>query len=163
MGLIRPSFILRLSWVFQALLSGNDYARKFASLKERWREIDGRKHPSIAFALNDTLGSFFWTAGVFKVCPVLPVLSILRCHLPQVFADTAQLMGPLVVKVSAVVANGNYADLYGKAIINFAKARQAAKANHEPEPNLGIGVAMAIGLFLVTVCASIGQHQVGPT
>ncbi|KAF8802448.1 P-loop containing nucleoside triphosphate hydrolase protein [Phlegmacium glaucopus] len=125
-GLIRPSFISRSSWVFQALLSGNDYARKFASLEERWRKIDGKKHPSIIFALNDTLGSFFWTAGMFKV-----------------LGDTAQIMSPLVVK----------------GIINFAKARQTAKANHEPEPNLGIGVMMAIGLFLVTVCASIGQHQ----
>ena len=61
---------------------------------------------------------------------------------------------------SVVVAEGNNVDLYGKAIINFAKARQTAKANHEPEPSLGIGVAMAIGLFLLTVCASIGQHQV---
>ena len=47
-----------------------------------------------------------------------------------------------------------------KAIINFAKARQTAKANHESEPSLGIGVAMAIGLFLLTVCTSVGQHQV---
>jgi hypothetical protein len=69
-----------------------------------------------------------------------------------------------VIKVSSVVvAKGKYADLYGKAIINFAKARQMAKANHEPEPSLGIGVAMAIGLFLLTVCASVGQHQVSCT
>lgn len=49
---------------------------------------------------------------------------------------------------------------YGKAIINFAKARQTAKASHDPEPSLGIGMAMAIGLFLLTVCTSVGQHQV---
>ena len=73
-------------------------------------------------------------------------------------------MCPLVVKVSDfVVADVDYADLYGKALINFAKARQTAKANHEPEPSLGIGVAMAIGLFLLTVCASVGQHQVSCT
>ena len=69
-------------------------------------------------------------------------------------------MCPLVVKVSLIFAKGNYTDLYGKAIINFAKARQTAKANNEPEPSLGIGVAMAIGLFLLTVCGSVGQHQV---
>ena len=69
-------------------------------------------------------------------------------------------MCPLVVKVSFVVAKRNCVDLYGKAIINFAKARQMAKANREPEPSLGVGVAMAIGLFLLTVCASVGQHQV---
>ena len=72
-------------------------------------------------------------------------------------------MCPLVVKVSSFVAKGNCADLHGKAIINFAKARQTAKANHEPEPSLGIGVAMAVGLFLLTVCASVGQHQVSCT
>ena len=59
------------------------------------------------------------------------------------------------------ITNRNYADLYGrKGIINFAKAKRQAEVNHEPEPSLGIGVAMAIGLFLLTVCASIGQHQV---
>ena len=89
------------------------------------------------------------------------VLAILRRDIPQVFGDTSQLMCPLVVKVSSFfVANRNYVDFYRKAIINFAKAKQAAKANHEPEPSPGIGVAMAIGLFLLTVCASIGQHQV---
>ena len=66
-GLIKPPLLSRLSWVFQALVSGNDYSRKFASLEESWRKIDGRKQPSLAFALNDTLGSFFWTAGIFKV------------------------------------------------------------------------------------------------
>ena len=69
-GLIRPSLVLRLSWFFQALLSGNDYTRKLASLEERWREIDGRKKPSLAFALNDTIGLFFWTGSLFKVCLV---------------------------------------------------------------------------------------------
>ena len=72
-------------------------------------------------------------------------------------------MCSLVIKVSSFVAKGNCADLHGKAIINFAKARQTAKANHEPEPSLGVGVAMAIGLFLLTICASVGQHQVSCT
>ena len=73
-GLIKPSFVLRLYWVFKALLSGNGFTRKFASLEERWREVDGRKRPSLAFALNDTFGSFFWTAGMFKVCSVFTCL-----------------------------------------------------------------------------------------
>ena len=86
---------------------------------------------------------------------------------PQVFGDTSRLMCPLLVKVSLdFIANGvNYTYIYGnlKAIINFARARRAAKANHEPEPSLGLGLAMAIGLFFLTVCASIGQHQVSRT
>jgi hypothetical protein len=73
-------------------------------------------------------------------------------------------MCPLLVKVSSdFFVNRNYTDFYEKAIINFARAKHVAKANHEPEPSLGIGVAMAIGLFLLTVCASIGQHQVSRT
>ena len=75
-------------------------------------------------------------------------------------------MTPLLVKVSSdfvQVANGNYTDFHGKAIINFARAKHTAKANHEPGPGLGLGVAMAFGLFLLTVCASICQHQVSRT
>ena len=47
-----------------------------------------------------------------------------------------------------------------QAIINFAKKREAAKLSKEPVPDIGLGIAMAIGLFLLTVSASIGQHQV---
>ncbi len=47
-----------------------------------------------------------------------------------------------------------------KAIINFAKRRAAAKANHETPENIGIGIIMAIGLFCLTVSASCGTHQV---
>ena len=163
-GLIRPSIVSRLSWFFQALLSGNDYAHEFASLEERWRKIDGRKKPSLAFALNDTIGLFFWSASLFKVCLVFASPGYFSRHFSQIVSDTLQLMCPLVVKVSSVdIAEVDYADLYGKAIINFAKARQTAKANHEPEPSLGIGVAMAIGLFLLTICSSVGQHQVSCT
>ena len=44
-----------------------------------------------------------------------------------------------------------------QAIINFAKT-----GNHG-SLETGKGFAMAIGLFLLTVTASIGQHQVIPT
>lgn len=47
-----------------------------------------------------------------------------------------------------------------QAIINFAKRRAAAKANHETAENIGIGIVMAIGLFCLTVLASCGTHQV---
>ncbi|EJD47908.1 ABC protein [Auricularia subglabra TFB-10046 SS5] len=61
----------------------------------------------------------------------------------KVVADTAQLMGPLVAK----------------AIINFAKHRAAARQSGEPLPSVGRGVGMAIGLFLLTIMASVSQHQ----
>ncbi|KAI0694596.1 ABC protein [Cytidiella melzeri] len=61
----------------------------------------------------------------------------------KVLGDTSQLMGPIIVK----------------AIINFGKEHFAAKQAGEPLPNIGRGVGMAIGLFCVTVCASVSQHQ----
>lgn len=64
----------------------------------------------------------------------------------QVLGDTAQLMGPLLVK----------------AIIKFGKARIEAKTDGDDIPNVGRGIGMAIGLFCVTVMAALCQHQVWP-
>jgi hypothetical protein len=53
--------------------------------KERektWREKDGRKQPSLLWAINDSVKYYFWSAGVFKV-----------------IGDTSQVTAPLVVKV----------------------------------------------------------------
>ncbi|KZW00021.1 ABC protein [Exidia glandulosa HHB12029] len=61
----------------------------------------------------------------------------------KVVGDTAQLMGPLI----------------SKAIINFAKERATARQNGDPMPSVGRGVGMAIGLFWITVVASVSQHQ----
>ncbi|KAJ7865953.1 hypothetical protein B0H13DRAFT_2561750 [Mycena leptocephala] len=59
------------------------------------------------------------------------------CKTPQ------QLMGPLLVK----------------ALINFAKARAAARAAGVEPANIGHGIGMASGLLTVIVLASICQHQ----
>ncbi|KAJ7708108.1 P-loop containing nucleoside triphosphate hydrolase protein [Mycena rosella] len=61
----------------------------------------------------------------------------------KVVSDTSQLMGPLLVK----------------ALINFSKARAAAKAAGAAPASIGNGVGMAVGLFCVIVLASICQHQ----
>ncbi|KAG8899627.1 hypothetical protein FRB99_006523 [Tulasnella sp. 403] len=61
----------------------------------------------------------------------------------KVAADVCQLMGPLV----------------SKALINYGKERYARKAAGLPDPGTGRGVAMAIGLFLLTFCYSLGGHQ----
>ncbi|KAI0806352.1 ABC protein [Irpex lacteus] len=61
----------------------------------------------------------------------------------KVLGDTSQLMGPILVK----------------AIINFGKEHFAAKEAGEPLPNIGRGIGMAIGLFCVTVMASVCTHQ----
>ncbi|KAJ6571086.1 ABC protein [Mycena capillaripes] len=61
----------------------------------------------------------------------------------KVVQDTSQLMGPILVK----------------ALINFAKARAAARAAGLPEQNIGHGIGLALGLLCVIVLASICQHQ----
>ena len=61
----------------------------------------------------------------------------------KVVGDTSQLMGPLIVK----------------AIINYGKERAAAVAAGREPPSVGRGVGMAIGLFCITVTASVSQHQ----
>ncbi|KAL7279088.1 hypothetical protein ACG7TL_006926 [Trametes sanguinea] len=61
----------------------------------------------------------------------------------KVIGDTSQLMGPLLVK----------------AIINFGKEHAAALQAGETPSGIGRGVGMAIGLFCITVTASVCQHQ----
>ncbi|KAF5371833.1 hypothetical protein D9615_009539 [Tricholomella constricta] len=115
-GEIKPGIIKRVQWSVRALSGGRNYLETLSSYETRWRETEGRRHPSLAWALNDTFGYFFWSAGAFKV-----------------FGDTTQLMGPIVVK----------------SIINFAKARAAAKQNSTELPPVGRGIAMGFGLFFL--------------
>ncbi|KAJ7259774.1 ABC protein [Mycena rebaudengoi] len=121
-GDIKPGVFKRVVWSIKALAPGSDYH----VFEKRWMEVDGRKTPSLAWALNDVLGHLFWKGGVFKVV-----------------SDTSQLMGPILVK----------------ALINFAKARGAAKAKGEKPTNIGHGIGMAFGLFAVIIVTSICQHQ----
>ena len=66
-GDIQPGLALRMKWSLQSLTSsGGDRSAKRAELEQRWREHDGRKHPSLAMALNDTIGLHFWAGGLFK-------------------------------------------------------------------------------------------------
>lgn len=69
-------------------------------------------------------------------------------------------MGPLLVKVPCI---GFYSVFHNsnmtQAIINFSKEHYAALQSGEKAPNIGRGVGMAIGLFLITVSASVSQHQ----
>lgn len=70
-GDVRPSHIKRFGWALRALASRSHYADRYALLEKRWREVDGKREPSLAWALNDTFGFFFWSGGVFKVAPFL--------------------------------------------------------------------------------------------
>nr|CAD98883.1 ABC protein [Phanerodontia chrysosporium] len=133
-GEIHPPWYLRMKWFFIALFfwnhgpwkAGAGFRQRRAALEHHWLTVGGRKQASLVWALNDTLGLSFWIGGCFKV-----------------FGDTAQLMGPLLVK----------------AIINFSKERAAAKAAGEHVPSMARGAGMAIGLFCLTVAASVSQHQ----
>ncbi|KAJ3773608.1 ABC protein [Lentinula raphanica] len=85
-GELQPGIFKRASWNIQAALqlgsiSGKNRKARRAQLESRWREIDGRKQPSLAWSVNDVFGSMFWIAGVYKV-----------------FSDTAQMMSPLLAK-----------------------------------------------------------------
>ncbi|CAA7271099.1 unnamed protein product [Cyclocybe aegerita] len=80
-GIIQPNLLRRLYWFIRAMRAGRNYSRRYAELDDYWRQLGGRQHPSISLALNDTIGFFFWSGGMFKV-----------------IGDISQLMGPLVVK-----------------------------------------------------------------
>ena len=55
--------------------------------EKRWREIGGRKHPSLAWALNDSVKWWFWSGGVLRV-----------------IKDTAEVASPLLVKVPLLMS-----------------------------------------------------------
>ncbi|KAJ6548467.1 ABC protein [Mycena capillaripes] len=119
-GRSNPPMRKRLGWDIKALGSRD----RRAALEKQWRDAEGRREASLAWALNDVFGHVFWIGGAFKV-----------------IGDTGQLMGPIL------------------AIINFAKARAAARETGEDLPSIGKGVGMAFGLIGVVLLASVSQHQ----
>jgi hypothetical protein len=76
-GEIRPPLKLRLI----SLLRGNREERV-----KRWREKDGRKKPSLMWAMNDSIKWWFWSGGFLKI-----------------IGDTAQITSPLVLKVACLL------------------------------------------------------------
>ena len=72
-GKVKPPLRLRL----MTMLRGNGEER----LKQ-WVEKDGRKHPSLTLAINDSIKWWFWSGGILKVA-----------------GDTAQVTSPLILKV----------------------------------------------------------------
>jgi hypothetical protein len=57
-----------------------------ASREQKWRETDGLKRPNLALAMNASVKWWFWSAGICRV-----------------YADTAQVTSPLLVKVCMVM------------------------------------------------------------
>ncbi|KAJ7352413.1 ABC protein [Mycena albidolilacea] len=125
-GRITAPVFTRFIWTIKALAGGLEYRGRRTLLEKRWREVDGRKEASLAWALNDVFGHLFWIGGAYKV-----------------LGDTAQLMGPILVR----------------AIINFAKARATARQDGAELPSVGRGIGMAVGLFCMVIMASVFQHQ----
>ncbi|KAG1750701.1 ABC protein [Suillus lakei] len=130
-GELRPSLLKRTGWVLRAIFNkgqtqGATWIERREAFHKRWRESEGRKEASLAWALNDVFGYLFWTGGLFKV-----------------FGDTAQLMGPLVLR----------------QIVVFAEKRSAAISAGKPAPNVDRGIAMALGLFLLCVTQLICMAQ----
>ena len=75
-GEIKPPLRLRLMSKLRG--SGEERLRQ-------WVEKDGRKHPSLTLAINDSIKWWFWSSGMLKVA-----------------GDTAQVTNPLVLKVGPV-------------------------------------------------------------
>jgi len=140
-GEVAPPLWRNVVWTTKALLGGP----RVEDEVKAWQLGGGKREASIAMALNDVLGREFWAGGIFKVV-----------------GDTSQLMGPLVSKVSSACSASIFSRILSsptQAIINFGTQRAMAKAAGKPLPSLGPGVAMAIGLFFLTICNSICQHQ----
>lgn len=66
-GELKPTLLARVFWLLRAAKAGRGYTARRAELESEWRDKSGRKQPSLAWALNDTLGSMFWISGLFKV------------------------------------------------------------------------------------------------
>jgi hypothetical protein len=64
---IKPGLWMRAKWSVKALRGGKgSYGDRKQAMEMKWREVDGLKEPSLAWALNDVFGLSFWLAGIFK-------------------------------------------------------------------------------------------------
>ncbi|KAF9268335.1 hypothetical protein L218DRAFT_954696 [Marasmius fiardii PR-910] len=59
--------------------------------EKNWREVSGKKKPSLTMAMNDSVKWWFWSGGLFKI-----------------FGDTAQITSPLLVKAIVNFATDSY-------------------------------------------------------
>ncbi|KAH7909505.1 ABC protein [Hygrophoropsis aurantiaca] len=111
-GQINPSLYKRTIWAIRCLSSqgekgGSTWSTRREIMERHWREVDGRKGPSLTWALNDVFGRVFWLGGIFKV-----------------IGDTSQLMGPIILRSiinfseerSAATLNGSQLPNVGRGI-----------------------------------------------
>ncbi|KZS95710.1 P-loop containing nucleoside triphosphate hydrolase protein [Sistotremastrum niveocremeum HHB9708] len=83
--------------------------------EKHWREKEGKRKPSLVYALNDSIKWWFWTGGILKVT-----------------ADTAQVTSPLLVKAIIKFAQQSYNAL------NSNPPQKAPPIGH------GVGLAFAL-------------------
>lgn len=135
-GEVKPSLRQRVIWTLK---------RNRADREKRWREVDGKKKPSLVYAMNDSVKWWFWSSGLLKV-----------------IGDTAQVTSPLVVKVRHLHLFSLQPSLMfcsTQALINFATQSYAAHRLGQPAPPIGKGIGLAFGLFLMQIVGSLCQHH----
>ncbi|KIO01559.1 hypothetical protein M404DRAFT_149655 [Pisolithus tinctorius Marx 270] len=129
-GEIHPSIVQRVLWAFRAipLQSGpqkHTYSERYAELEQSWREVGGKKAPSLAWALNDVFGWSFWPSGVFKVV-----------------GDVARLMGPLVLKaIISFAEQRSTARLAGEPLPNVGRG-------------IGMAIGLWVLTIVTSVCTN---------
>ncbi|KAJ8072221.1 hypothetical protein PM082_015779 [Marasmius tenuissimus] len=121
-GMIKPGRLLRLSWSMKAIVSSGSYHRNYVSLEKHWRDVGGRKSPSLAWSLNDVFGHMFWISGAFKV-----------------FGDTTQLMVPILVKTIINFAKSR------------ASAREGGTSLPSIGPGIGMAIGMLCLIVVASV------------
>ncbi|KAI6009305.1 ABC protein [Pisolithus marmoratus] len=129
-GEIHPSILKRSIWAIRAIPSERGsrkrtYAERRAGLEQNWRVVGGRKHPSLAWALNDVFGRTFWVSGVFRVV-----------------GDVAQIMGPLVLKaIISFAEQRSAAHLAGEPLPNVSRG-------------IGMALGLWILTIVTSLCAN---------
>ena len=100
-----------------------------AKREHEYRTVSGRKKASLAWALNDVWGTFFWMGAVIKIC-----------------GDALQATTPLLIKAILLW-------------VTQSNAARADPTGATPYPLVGNAVGMAIGLFLMLLVSSLCLHH----
>lgn len=88
--------------------------------ERKWREVDGKRTPSLAMALSDSIFWWFWLGGILKV-----------------IGDTAQVTSPLLVKAIIKFGTESYA------------AHMQGDNSLAPPIGKGVGLAVGLFLLQV--------------
>ncbi|KAF9510627.1 hypothetical protein BS47DRAFT_1395826 [Hydnum rufescens UP504] len=118
-GDISPSWLRKVWWG----IGGN-----YETRERQWRQQDGKKKPSLAFAMNDAVKWSFWSGGLLKI-----------------IADMAQIASPLVIK--AII----------KYVSECYEIRKLHPTAPTPSVGRGVGLAIALFLLQIIASQGL-QH-----